>query len=215
MLNSPQNLLGTLRKKDLDTLFRNGKQAFYRKNACIINEGDLSNCAYIIHSGRVKIILGDSLGKEIVLSELATGDYFGEMALIDQSKRSATVIAMEDTELTVISRQSFIECLRLNPHISEQIMLGLVTNLREANKKIAGFVFTSAYERVVNMLLALANDKDGLLVINEKPTQQYMASVVGVSREMISRILKSLVNDGHIKISGKRMVINRIGPLSK
>ena len=215
MFKSPQNLLSTLRKNDLDTLFSNGKQAFYGKNACIINEGDLSDCAYFIHSGKVKIFLSDHLGKEIVLSELATGDYFGEMALIDRSKRSATVMAMENTELTVISRQSFIECLRLNPHISEQIMLGLVNNLREANKKIASFVFTNSYERVVNMLLALAHDKDGQLVINEKPTQQYMANVVGVSREMISRILKNLVNDGHIKISGKRMVINRIGLSSK
>jgi CRP/FNR family cyclic AMP-dependent transcriptional regulator len=215
MINSPQNLLGTLRKNELDILFRKGKLEFHKKNATIISEGDLCDCAYLIHSGKVKIILGDRQGREVVLSELTTGEYFGEMALIDRNKRSATVIAKEDTELTVISRQSFRECLRSNPDISEQIMLGLVINLRGANKKIASFVFASAYERVVSMLLALAKYKDGLLVIDEKLTQQHMANVVGVSREMVSRILKNLADDGHIKITGKRIAINPSGPFSQ
>jgi CRP/FNR family cyclic AMP-dependent transcriptional regulator len=215
MINSPQNLLSALRKNDLDILFRNGKRELYAKNATIISEGDLSNSAYIIHSGKVKIFLSDKQGREIVLTELTTGEYFGEMALIDQSKRSASVLAMEDTELTVISRQSFRECLRSNPDISELIMMGLIINQRETNKKVSSLVFMSAYDRLVNMLIALAKDKDGLLVIDAKPTQQHMASIVGVSREMISRILKHLTDDGHIKISGKRIVMNRIGPFSK
>ena len=215
MNNSPQNLLSSLRKNELDILFRNGKIESFAKNAIIINEGDLSDSAYIIHSGKVKIILSDSHGKELVLSELTAGDYFGEMALIDQSKRSASVMAMVDTELTVISRQSFRECLRTNPGIVDQIMFGLVTNLRKSNQKISSLVFMSAYDRLANMLLALAKDKDGSLVIDKHPTQQHIAGVVGVSREMISRIFKSLVDDGHIKVMGKRIMINRTGPFCR
>jgi CRP/FNR family cyclic AMP-dependent transcriptional regulator len=215
MNNSPQNLLSSLRKNELDILFRNGKRESFAKNAIIINEGDLSDSAYIIHSGKVKIILSDSHGKELVLSELTAGDYFGEMALIDQSKRSASVMAMVDTELTVISRQSFRECLRTNPGIVDQIMFGLVTNLRKSNQKISSLVFMSAYDRLANMLLALAKDKDGSLVIDKHPTQQHIAGVVGVSREMISRIFKSLVDDGHIKVMGKRIMINRTGPFCR
>ena len=215
MISLPHYLLSTLKKKELEILILSGNKASYRKNAIIINEGDYSDSAYIIHSGKVKIFLGDEQGREIVLSELTAGEYFGEMALIDKKERSATVTAMEDTELTVISQKNFRKCMRSNPDISERIMLGLVTNLREANKKISGLVFMSSYARVVNMLLALAKDKNGLLVIDDKPTQQHMANVVGVSREMISRIFKSLVDDGHIEISGKRMVINRSGLLCK
>ena len=213
MINSSQNLLSTLRKNELDILFRNGKREAYGKNAVIINEGDLSNCAYIIHSGKVKIFLCDEQGKEIVLAELVAGDYFGEMALIDQNKRSATVKATEDTVLTVISRQSFRECLQLNPDISERIMLGLVASLRGANKKISSLVFLDAHERVAKMLLELAEDQNGLLVVHKKPTQQHIANVVGTSREMISRILKHMTDDGCISISGKRILINQTGPI--
>ena len=209
MNNSPQNLFSTLRKKELDVLFRDGKQEFYKKNTTIISEGDLSDCAYIIHSGKVKIFLSDKQGKEIVLTELTTGDYFGEMALIDRNKRSATVTAMEDTQLTVISRQSFRECLQANPDISERIMLGLVTTLRAANKKISGLVFMDTQERVANMLIDLAYAQDGKLVVDKTPSQQHIANTVGASREMISRIFRNLAADGHISILGKRIVINR------
>lgn len=209
MSNSPQSILGSLRKNELDTLFGNGRREFHEKNVVIIDEGDHSNSAYLINSGKVKVFLGDEQGKEIVLSELEAGEYFGEMALIDRDERSAGVMTMEYTELTVISQKSFRECLQSNPDISERIMLGLVTNLREANKKIAGLVFMDAYGRVANMLFALAKDQDGLLVIDEKPTHQHIANVVGTSREMITRILKNMVADGHISIEGKRILIKR------
>lgn len=209
MINFPQSILSSLRKNELDLLFRNGRQEFYEKGVTIINEGDHSSNAYLINSGKVKVFLSDEQGKEIVLSELKAGEYFGEMALIDKDERSAGVMTMECTELTVISQKSFRECLQSNPDISERIMLGLVTNLREANKKIASLVFMDAYGRVANMLLELAKDKNGSLVIDEKPTHQHIANVVGTSREMITRILKNMVADGHISIEGKRILIKR------
>lgn len=209
MINSMQSILSSLREIELDTLFCNGQQESYEKNTIIIDEGDHSNSAYIINSGRVKVFLSDEQGKEIVLSELKAGEYFGEMALIDKNERSAGVMAMEYTKLTVISQKNFRECLQSNPDISERIMLGLVANLREANKKISSLVFMDAYGRVRNMLLELAEDQDGLLVVDEKPTHQHMANVVGASREMITRILKNMVAEGHISIEGKRILIKQ------
>lgn len=209
MINSMQSILGSLKKSELDILFCNGQQESYEKNTIIIDEGDHSNSAYIINSGRVKVFLSDEQGKEIVLSELKAGEYFGEMALIDKNERSAGVMAMEYTKLTVISQKNFRECLQSNPDISERIMLGLVANLREANKKISSLVFMDAYGRVRNMLLELAEDQDGLLVVDEKPTHQHMANVVGASREMITRILKNMVADGHISIEGKQILIKQ------
>lgn len=207
MINTPQSFLRALKKNELDILLRNGQIARFVKNALIIDEGDLSNCAYIINSGRVKVFLSDEHGKEIVLSELNSGEYFGEMSLIDHEERSAAVMAMDDVELTVISQKSFWACLRSHPEIAERIMFGLVANLREANKKISSLVFMDAYERVANLLLELAEDQNGLLVIDEKPTHQYIANIVGVSREMITRILKNMVADGFIEIEGKQMIV--------
>jgi len=209
MINSPQYLLGLLKEDELNALILSGKRGGYKKNKIIIDEGDYSDSAYFIHSGKVKIILSDEHGREIVLRELASGEYFGEMSLIDKKQRSATVMVTEDAELTVISQKDFRKCMRSNPIISEQIMLGLITNLREANKKISSLVFSGAYTRVMNMLLSLAKEQNGLLLVEKKPTQQHIANVVGVSREMVSRILRNMADDGHINISGKRIEINR------
>lgn len=207
MNNSPTSILSALKKNELDILFGIGRKEFYERNTIIVDEGDHTNCAYVINSGKIKIFLSDEQGKEIVLSELEAGEYFGEMALIDKEARSASAMTMEDTELTIISQKNFRECLQSNPEISERIMLDLVTNLREANKKISSLVFMTAYERVANMLVASANDQNGLLVVDEKPTHQHIANVVGASREMITRILKNMAEDGHISISGKQLTI--------
>lgn len=204
---SSQFFLHVLTENELDTLLHNGRNEFYKKNDLIIVEGDNSNNAYIIKSGKVKIFLSDEYGKEIVLAELKTGEYFGEMALIDKDERSASAIAMEYTEVTVISQKSFRECLQSNPEISERIMLGLVRRLREANKKISSLVFMDANSRVANMLLSLAEDQDGLLVIDNKPTHQHIANVVGTSREMITRILKNMADDGRIIVEGKQIIL--------
>lgn len=207
MTDTTTSLLGILRKNELDILLHNGQKKFYAKNTLIIDEGDHSNCAYIINSGKVKVFLSDENGKEIVLSMLKAGGYFGEMALIDQANRSAAVTTMEETELTVISQKNFRECLISHPEIAERIMLGLVTRLREANKKISSLALMDAYQRVANMLLELARENDGQLVIEDKPTHQHIANIVGVSREMISRILKSMGTSGHIRVAGKKILI--------
>ena len=201
------HLLRMLNKDKLDTLLRNGQKKFYPKNTFIINEGDMSPCAFVINSGKVEILLCDEQGKEIVLSILKQGEHFGEMSLIDGDARSAAVKAVEDTELTIISKESFRGCLRAYPEIAEQIMLGLVTRLREANRKISSLALMDVHSRVANMLNDFAKEKDGQLVIEEKLTHQHIANIVGASREMISRILREMVADGRIKIDRKRIII--------
>jgi CRP/FNR family cyclic AMP-dependent transcriptional regulator len=209
MSDSTTSLLHVLRKSDLNVLMRNGQRKLCTKNSLIIDEGDRPDSAYIINSGKVKIYLSDEHGKEIVLSILKDGGYFGEMSLIDKEACSAAVMAMEDTEVTVISHRNFWDCMHSHPEIAERIMVGLVVRLREANKKISSLALQDAHERVVNLLLGLAHEQDGQLVINDRPTHQHIANIVGTSREMITRILKDLSTAGYISIDGKRLVILR------
>lgn len=200
-------ILGALSKDNMNILLRNGQKKHYPRNVLIINEGEISPYAYVINSGRVEILLCDEQGREIVLSILKQGEYFGEMALIDNDVRSAAVRAMEDTELTIISKGNFRECLRTYPEIAEQIMLGLVARLREANKKISSLALMDVHARVASMLNDFAKEKDGQLVIEEKLTHQHIANIVGASREMISRILREMVAAGQIKVDKKRIII--------
>ncbi|HEX5365028.1 MAG TPA: cyclic nucleotide-binding domain-containing protein [Gallionella sp.] len=207
MNDTSNSFLHELNDGELDILLRNGQKKFYAKNKLIIDDGDHSSSAYIINSGKVKVFLSDDQGKEIVLCFLEAGEYFGEMALIDKEERSAAVMTMEDTELTEISQASFRECLKAHPELAERIMLGLVTRLREANKKISSLALEDVHERVANMLIDLAVKHNGQLVIDDKPTHQHIANIVGASREMITRILKNMSADGHIEITGKQIII--------
>lgn len=207
MNDTSQSFLNTLNESELEILLEKGQKKSYPKNKLIIDDGDRSSSAYIINSGKVKVFLSDDQGKEIVLSYLEAGEYFGEMALIDQEERSAAVMTVEDSELTEISQKSFRECLRAHPELAERMMLGLVSRLRDADKMISSLALQDVHERVANMLAKLAVKKDGKLVIDDKPTHQHIANIVGASREMITRILKNMSTDGHIEINGKQILI--------
>jgi CRP/FNR family cyclic AMP-dependent transcriptional regulator len=207
MSNSHPSLFDSLGEKQLEILLRSGQRKVYEKNTLIIEEGEKSNCAYIINSGKVKIFLSDENGKRIVLNVLHEKGFFGEMSLIDQEERSAAAMAMEETELTVISQKSFRESIQAHPEIAEWIMRGLVARLRDADKKISSLALQDVQERVASMLYEMARNINGQLVIEEKPTHQHIANTVGSSREMITRILKHMGADGRIRIDGNKIYI--------
>jgi len=205
----PTTLFCDLQKCELDFLLRDGQKQSYPKNAVIINEGDQSHSFYLINSGKVKVFLDDDQGKEIVLSILGPGEYFGEMSLIDDEARSAGVMVLEDSHLTVISRLNFRNCLAKYPDIATRVMFGLVRRLRDANKKIGSLALMDVYGRVANALLQLASKRDGELIVEGKLTHQDIANMVGASREMVTRILRDLVAGGYISIDkSKGIVLN-------
>lgn len=209
-MNSPAlPLFFDLQESELDILLSGGQKRSYSKNTVIISEGDSSHSFYVINSGKVKVFLDDGQGKEIVLSILGPGEYFGEMSLIDDEARSAGVMVLEDAHLTVISMQNFRSCLEKYPKIAMRVMLGLTKRLRNANKKIGSLALLDVYGRVANALLQLAKKRDEKLVIEEKLTHQDIANMVGSSREMVTRILRDLAADGYICIEkGKGIVLN-------
>ena len=190
-----------------EILGKAGKKRFYPKNTIILNEGDPSNCLYAIHSGRLKVFLADEQGREIVLNIMEPGDYFGEMALIDNEARSASVMTMEDSQLTLVTKENFNECLARNPELATPLMLGLIKRLRIATRKIGSLALLDVYGRVAGTLLQLAREQDGKLVIGEKLTHQEIANIVGASREMVSRIMHDLTEGGYISFDNKRRIV--------
>ena len=146
--------------------------------------------------------MSDDEGREVILAILGQGEFFGEMGLIDEAPRSATVIAIEPCELLTISKLDFKKCLQENFDICTAVMKGLVKRLREADKKIGSLALMDVYGRVARLLLSLAKEEDGKLVVPEKMTQQDIADRVGASRDMISRIFKDLTIGGYVTIEG-------------
>jgi CRP/FNR family cyclic AMP-dependent transcriptional regulator len=200
-------LCETLGENELDTLSRNLRPRNYRKNTIIFEAGDPGDMLYIVETGQVKAYLSDDQGKEIVLSVLGPGDYFGEMALLDDAPRSASVITAEPSRLLVMSGSDFRATLARQPEIALQVIRGLNETLRRSTENVKSLALRDVYGRVTRLLHDLAVDEDGRRVINERLTHQDIADRVGSSREAITRILKDLRTGGYVAIEGRRIEI--------
>ena len=180
----------------------------YPKNSVIINEGDSSDSLYIIVAGRVTVYLSDENGKEVILNSQGEGDYFGELAIVDNDKRSASVVTTEKSTFLVISKSDFKNVLSSNPELAFNLIRGLTHRVRDLTENVRSLALLDVYGRVAKTLLSLATEKEDELVIDMKLTQQDIANRVGASREMVAKILKDLSIGGYISIEQKRITIN-------
>ena len=183
----------------------------FAKNTVIVSEGDRADSLYIVLSGRVRAYVSDDQGKEMFLSEAGKGEYFGEMAL-DEGPRSASVITLEPTRLLVVPKDDFAAFLAKSPEFALHLVRKLIRRVRALTHDVKSLALMDVYGRVARMLLDLAVERDGVLVIEERPTQQEMANRIGASREMISRILTELAAGGYIEVARDRITIARTLP---
>jgi CRP/FNR family cyclic AMP-dependent transcriptional regulator len=206
-------LFSCLNDSELTAIEKVALKKTFPKNTILFSEGDKTDSLYIICDGKVKVTINDNEGKELILSMLGTGEYFGEMALLDDEPRSASVMTKETTQLLIISKKDFMDIFSSNP-IAFNLLKGLINRLREANKKIESLGLLDVYGRVARVLNQFAKPQKEKMVIEEKLTHQEIANMIGSSREMVSLILKELSNGGYITIDKKQITINRKLPYS-
>lgn len=206
-------LFSCLTDDELETLALKLGVRKYPKGSVVINEGDESRSLYIIERGRVWISKVHGDGREVVLATLSAGDYFGEMALIDNRPRSANAVTKEATTLYVLHRSDFQELMLVNPAFAVNLLRGLSTRLRAASNNIESLALMDVYGRVASLLLRKAkkngDDRD---VIEESLTHREIATMVGSSREMVSKIMKDLARGGYITPDKGCIYINRSLP---
>jgi CRP/FNR family cyclic AMP-dependent transcriptional regulator len=183
----------------------------YPKQAIIVNEGDESDSLYLIIGGRVKIYLADEHGKELILAIKGPGQYFGEMVL-DGEARAASVMTLEPSQFAILSRADFRAFLLAHPEVALQLVQNLIRVARGLNQSVRNLAMLDVYGRVARILLELAVERDGKLVIPERLTQKDIAARVGASREMINRILRDLTTGGYVSVQDGRITINKAPP---
>jgi len=205
---SPDEILSVI---DLSDFAQHAVPRTFPKNTVVVTEGDRTDSLYIIVSGRVKIYVSDDKGKEIVLNESGPGEYFGEMVL-DEGPRSASVMTLEPTQFLLVPQEDFREFISKSPEFSLHLIRKLIRRVRALTNDVKSLALMDVYGRVARMLLDLAVERDGVLVIESRPTQQEMANRVGASREMISRILGDLAGGGYIEVERDRIKIARTLP---
>ncbi len=180
----------------------------YPKNSVILFEDDPGDALYIVSTGQVKVVLIGEDGREVILSVLSDGDFFGEMAIIDDEPRSAHVIAMKDSHLLVLRREAFQAQLEHHPKIALKLLRVLVQRLRRADEKIGGLVLLDVNGRVAQLLLDLAKESGGPK-ITRRLTHHTIAQMIGSSRETVSRAMRELVERGFIEVSRREITIRQ------
>ncbi len=208
MLNKV-SLFEGLSQAQLDRLTERAATRSYPKGSIIINEGDEAGTLFIVVSGSVKVFLSDEAGKEVILSTLGPGEYFGELALLDDTPRSASVATVEACKLLLVQKSALRDVILNEPEMGLHIMRGLARRIRRLTENVRALALLDVFGRLVHTLEELSVEKDGVRVIEPRPTQQDLASRIGASREMVSRILTDLTRGGYISLEEKRIVIRK------
>lgn len=183
----------------------------FAKNAIIVTEGDEGDSLYVLVSGRAKVFVSDADGKEVQLNQLGPGEYFGEVTL-DGGTRSASVMALEDCRCAVLRRTEIGGFMSEHPDFALHVIRKLAHRVRSLTDSVRDLAFIDVYGRVARLLLELAQEVDGRMVIEDRMTQKDIAARVGASREMVSRIFSDLTEGGYVRKEAGRIVVLRKPP---
>jgi CRP-like cAMP-binding protein len=183
------------------------------KDTNIVSRDEPGDSMFIILKGRVKVVIFGDSGREVILTLLKTGEFFGEMALLDDLPRSASVVAAEDSKVLVLTRDQFAEYVRRNPAIGLNVMAELSRRLRRADEIISNLALLDVYSRVAHIMIDMAK-RDGEeceegILIRDRPTQQEIASMIGTSRETVSRVLSEFQRRGFVEMRGREILLSR------
>ncbi len=179
----------------------------YPRNSFILRAGEETDALYIVLSGRVKVLIPDEEGHEVILSIMGPHEFFGEMGLLDEQVRSASVETLEPCEMLRMSKAGFTSILKDNFELAMLIIRNLVRRLREADRKIESLALIDVYGRVARLLIDMAQFVDGKWVVEHAPPKQEIARMIGASREMVSRVVKDLHRKGLIRAEKRRIYV--------
>jgi CRP-like cAMP-binding protein len=206
-------LLSGLSEAELELVASSSRRLQYPKKSIVFYEGDPGDFLLLILKGRVKVMLLGGGGQETIVAVLERPGFLGEIALLDDAPRSATVMTLEDTEFLQITRGQFLALIKDHPAIAMKVMGHLAGALREANEQIRTLSMFDAYGRVVRCLLGIARqhgESDGTrIVVRPKPSLQELSRMIGCSRETVSRAMKTLQNTGYLATVDRGLAIEQ------
>lgn len=205
-------LFSMLTPDQAETVAENVIKRRYKRGEVIVEQGHKSDELIILLTGRARVLTTDQRGREVILAVLKSGDYIGEMSLIDHEPHSATVLTELQSDALVLSRTFFERCLPDNSSLAYAVMHGLVRRLRHANRQIESLALLDVYGRVAGALLHMSEVEEGVRLIKHRVNRQDVAKIVGASREMVSRVMKDLEERGaiHTRDDGSVVVLDHL-----
>jgi CRP/FNR family cyclic AMP-dependent transcriptional regulator len=202
-----------LNESQLDLLSTGSTRRSYAKGRTLVAEGEPSQSLFVLLSGRAKVQRSDSEGKEVIIAVIGPGEFIGEMSLIDDEPRSASVITLETCEFLSIRKESFRQILMQSTDVCMGVMKGLVKRLRLADRKIETLALLDVYGRVARVLLDSSELVNGERIVRSRLPRQQIAKMIGASREMVSRVMKGLETEGFIQSlpEGRLLLREKLG----
>jgi CRP/FNR family transcriptional regulator, cyclic AMP receptor protein len=187
----------------------------FHKNQVVLMEEDTASYIYVVYSGKVRVVHLGSDGSERILAVHKRGDIFGEMALLDAKTAPATVIAMEDAEIGLLSKETFDTLLLRNEKVLLQLVAILCRRLREAQLVLKAIALPDAEQRlrsILNHLSLLHGVKDDRgIVITLRLTHKELAGYTSVSRETVTRLLHRMAEEGDLEMLENRTILLKQG----
>jgi CRP-like cAMP-binding protein len=206
-------LFAELDDRELASIATVAKTRRYAKDDVIFHADESGDVFCLIKEGQVKVTMISPEGKEIILSLLGPGEFFGEMALLDDEPRSATVVATEALELVTIWRSDFLQILGENFTIAKKVLAELSRRLRNASNRIESLATMDVYGRLARFFLDLAREQgktlDNGYIAVTRPTHQAIANMIGTSRETVSRLIHDLMRQNLLLSEGKTIYLRK------
>jgi CRP-like cAMP-binding protein len=204
-------LFSCLTDDDLQWLQASMLHRRYAEGQIIFHMGDDGGSLYIIKRGRVKVVIPSRRGEEVILAILSTGEILGELSLFDGKPRSATVQAIEDTEIVCLQRDDFLFFLRSRFEAVLQVLCVLSLRLRETDESLADAHFLNLRPRLAKKILDLARVfgiwEDDRVRIGVKVTQRDLASMVGATRESVNKQFMKLRQSELVQLKNSYITI--------
>ncbi len=200
-------LFADLRPEELRGIAGIVRRRRYPKGSIIFTQDSVGDVAFIVLRGRVEIVLHSPDGRDFILHEAFPADYFGELALLDRNPRSASAIAVEDTDVLVLQRNEFLEEIQKQPRVMLRMLQALSQRLRTADEKIKSLAFSNVATRLKDTLLQLsAQDPTGTSRV-VRTSQEDLASMIGSSRQTVNQLLNGWQRKGLVTIAREKITI--------
>lgn len=197
--------------KNVDEFLVHCHRRRHPAKSTLIYAGDKSESLYYIVKGSVTVLIEDEEGREMIVAYLNDGDFFGEMGIFDETDpRSAWVRAKSECEVAEISYAKFLEISEAHPEFLFAVGRQMARRLRNTTRKVGDLAFLDVTGRVARTLLDLCKEPDAMTHpdgMQIKITRQEIGRIVGCSREMVGRVLKTLEEQGLVNVHGKTMVV--------
>jgi CRP/FNR family cyclic AMP-dependent transcriptional regulator len=187
------------------------REQHYRKNAVIFHTHDPGNTLFLLTAGLAQMTFDTADQRELTLGLLYPGDFFGEMALLDDLPRSATIITLEPSTALLLGRDVFVDLLQRTPAMARKIAEGLSRRLRKSSELVRSLAFLDAHGKVARVMFTLAVEKgrrtEQGTIVEMRLTQNAIAKLAGVSRETTTHVLRDFQQSGYLRITRGTIIV--------